>query len=58
MSGRQPPYINRLTEDKFARYFREVVWIYETLKTNKRTSFLNYYYVLYNVLHLMKATEL
>ena len=58
VSGRQPPYIKQLTEEKLTRYFRQIVWIYEPLKNNKRTSFLNYYYVLYKLLHLMKETEL
>ena len=58
VSGRQPPYIKRLVEDKLTRHFRQIVWIYEPLKSSKRTSFLNYYYVLYKLLHLMKETEL
>ena len=58
VSGRQPPYIPRLIEDKLIRYFKAVVRVYEAHKGSKRSSFMNHYYVLYKLLHLMKETEL
>jgi hypothetical protein len=57
-SNRQPPYIEKLVEDKLVRYFKAIVQVYEPLKGQKRNSFLNYYYVLYKLLHLMKEYEL
>ena len=57
-SNRQPPYIKKLVEDKLIRYFKAIVQVYEPLKGNKRNSFMNYYYVLYKLLHLMKEYEL
>jgi len=58
ISGRQPPYIKKLVEDKLIRFFKAVVQVYEPLKGSKRSSFMNYYYVLYKLLHLMKEYEL
>jgi len=58
VSGRQPPYIKKLTEDKLITYFKSIVQVYEPLKGTKRNSFMNYYYVLYKLLHLMKEYEL
>jgi hypothetical protein len=57
-SNRQPPYIKKLVEDKLIRYFKAIVQVYEPLKGEKRNSFMNYYYVLYKLLHLMKEYEL
>ena len=57
-SNRQPPYIKKLVEDKLIRYFKAIVQVYEPLKGDKRNSFMNYYYVLYKLLHLMKEYEL
>ena len=57
ISGRPAPYIKGLIEDKLIRYFKQVVMVYEPLKHNKRTSFLNYYYVLYKLLDLMKESD-
>jgi hypothetical protein len=56
--GRQPPYIKKLVEDKLIRFFREVVQVYEPLNGMKRFSFMTYYYVLYNLLHVMKECKL
>ena len=58
VSGRQPPYIKKLVEDKLLRYFKAIAQVYEPLKGLKRNSFMNYYYVLYKLLHLMKEYEL
>jgi hypothetical protein len=58
VSNRQPPYIKKLVEDKLVRYFKAVAQVYEPLKGDKRNSFMNYYYVLYKLLHLMKEQEL
>jgi hypothetical protein len=41
VSGRQPPYIRKLTEEKLIRYFKAVVQVYEPLKGDKRNSFMN-----------------
>ena len=57
-SNRQPPYIKKLVEDKLVRYVKAIVQVYEPLKGEKRNSFMNYYYVLYKLLHLMKEYEL
>ena len=57
-SNRQPPYIKKLVEDKLIRHFKAIAQVYEPLKGDKRNSFLNYYYVLYKLLHLMKEQEL
>ena len=40
------------------RYFKQIVSVYEPLKSLKRKRFLNYYYVLYKLLDLMKEHEL
>ena len=58
VSGSQPPYIRKLTEEKLIKYFKQIVSIYEPLKNQRRTSFLNYYYVLYKLLELMRENEL
>ena len=58
VSSNRPPYIKKLTEEKLIRHFKQIVSIYEPLKNSKRTSFLNYYYVLYKLLDLMKEHEL
>ena len=58
VSNKQPPYIKKLIEDKLIRYFKAIAQVYEPLKGDKRNSFLNYYYVLYKLLHLMKEFEL
>ena len=58
ISGRQPPYIKKLTEEKLIKYFRQIVSVYEPLKNQKRTSFLNYYCVLFKLLDLMKENEI
>jgi hypothetical protein len=58
VSNRQRPYIKKLVEDKLIRYFKAVAQVYEPLKGDKRNSFMNYYYVLYKLLHLMKEQEL
>jgi hypothetical protein len=58
VSGRQPPYIKKLVEDKLLRYFKAIAQVYEPLKGLKRNSFMNYYYVLYKLLHVMKEYEL
>ena len=58
VSYRQPPYIKKLVEDKLIRYFKAIAQVYEPLKGDKRNSFMNYYYVLYKLLHLMKENEL
>ena len=57
-SNRQPPYIKKLVEDKLIRHFKAIAQVYEPLKGDKRNSFMNYYYVLYKLLHLMKEFEL
>ena len=57
-SNRQPPYIKKLVEDESIRYFKAIAQVYEPLEGDKRNSFLNYYYVLYKLLHLMKEFEL
>ena len=57
-ANRQPPYIKKLVEDKLIRYFKAIAQVYEPLKGDKRNSFLNYYYVLDKLLHLMKESEL
>jgi hypothetical protein len=58
VSGSQPPYIKKLVEDKLLRYFRAIAQVYEPLKGSKRNSFLNYYYILYKLLDLMKEYHL
>ena len=58
VSFSRPPYIKKLTEEKLIRHFKQIVAVYEPLKNQRRTSFLNYYYVLYKLLDLMKETDL
>ena len=58
VSGRQPPHIKKLTEEKLMRYFKQIASVYEALQSLKRTSLFNYYCVLYKLLGLMKEHEL
>ena len=58
ISGRQPPYIRRMVEDKLVRYFKQVLRPYEEYKPKNRKNFLNYYYILYKLLEMMGETEL
>lgn len=57
--GKQPPYIPRLVEEKVVRMFKQVNRLYGTICiADCRTSFMNYYYVIYKLLELMGEWDL
>ena len=58
VTGREPPYIRRETEDKMVRMFKQIDRIYDAISHDGRKSFLNYYYIIFKLLELMKETDL
>ena len=58
ITGRQPPYIRRLVEDKLVRYFKQILQPYEEHKPKNRKNFMNYHYILYKLLEMMNEPEL
>lgn len=58
VTGKQPPYIKREIEDKIVRMFKMIDRVWCTIDTDKRRSFLNYYYIMYKLLEFMDQTEL
>jgi len=58
VSGQEPPYIRRETEDKMIRMFKQIDRIYGVVNDGQRKSFLNYYYIIFKLLEMMKETEL
>ncbi len=58
VSGREPPYIRREVEGKMVRMFKQIDRNYGTISHDTRKSFLNYYYIIFKLLELMKETEL
>lgn len=58
VTGEQPPYIPRLIEEKVIRTFKQIDRAYNNIYKDDRRSFLNYYYVLYKILELMKQDEI
>lgn len=57
LTGILPPYINKSIEDKLTLYFKDILYVYNSFKSN-RTNFLNYHYVIYKLLEMMKHDEL
>ena len=59
-SGQDPPYIRREVEDKVVRMFGQIERTFANTKKkeDKRRSFLNYYYVIFKCLELLKETEI
>ena len=58
VTGREPPYIRREIEDKMVRMFKQIDRIYDAISHDGRKSFLNYYYIIFKLLELMKETDL
>jgi hypothetical protein len=58
VSGREPPYIRREVEDKMIRMFKQIDRVYDKVEHDRRKSFLNYYYIIFKLLELMKESEL
>lgn len=58
LTGLQPPYIPKLIELKLIKYFKQVSRVYGLCKSQNRTNFLNYYYVLYKLLELLNYDDL
>ena len=58
VTGREPPYIRREIEDKIVRMFKQIDRIYDAVSHDGRKSFLNYYYIIFKLLELMKETDL
>jgi hypothetical protein len=56
--GQEPPYIRREVEDKMIRMFKQIDRIYGGIDKDNRKSFLNYYYIIFKLLQLMKQSEL
>jgi len=57
LSGTPLPYIRREVEDKMVRLFKQVERIFGTVRSRvgfARTSFLNYYYVIYKLLESLQ----
>jgi len=53
-----PPYVPREIEDKMVRMFARIVRAYPSVSTDKRRSFLSYYYIIFKLLELMGQKEL
>ena len=58
LTGQQPPYIKRETQDKMIRLFKQIVRAWDALVKDRSQNFLNYYFVVYKLLDLMDQTEL
>ena len=58
ITGEEPPYIQREIEDKMVRMFSRIMQAYPSVSTNKRRSFLSYYYIIFKLLELMGQKEL
>ena len=58
IAGQEPPYIPREIEDKMVRMFARITQAYPSVPTDKRRSFLSYYYIIFKLLELMGQKEL
>ena len=61
LTGTQLPYIKREIEDKMVRLFKQVERVFGLVRSRvpfARTSFLNYYYVLFKLLDSLHQPEL
>lgn len=58
LTGKQPPYIPKLTEQKLIMFFKQIVNVFDIHKPSTRINFFNYYYVLYKLLELMNHTDI
>ena len=58
IAGQDPPYIKREIEDKMLRMFARILQAYPSVSTEKRRSFLSYYYIIFKLLELMGQREL
>ena len=61
LTGTPLPYIKREMEDKMVRLFRQLDRVFGLVRSKvpfARTSFLNYYYVLFKLLDAMSQSEL
>ena len=61
LTGTPLPYIKREIEDKMVRLFKQVERIFAMTRSRvpfARTSFLNYYYVLFKLLDSLQQLEL
>ena len=61
LSGTPLPYIKREIEDKMIRIFKQLEWVFGLVRSRvpfARTSFLNYYYVLFKLLDYLQQPEL
>jgi hypothetical protein len=56
--GQEPPYIRREVEDQMVRMFKQIDTIYVTTSQDMCKSFLNYCYIIFKFLELMKVIEL
>jgi len=56
LTGQQPPYIKRVTQEKMIKMFKQIVIAWTSVCSEK--SFLNYYYVVYKLFELMGENEL
>lgn len=58
ITGQEPPFIPRESEDKMIRLFSRILVAYGNIENHKRRSFPNYYYIVYKLLELMGHTDL
>lgn len=58
ITGKQPPYIPREVEDKTIKMFKQIDRAYCSIYKDERKSFLNYNYILYKLLELMRQDEI
>ena len=58
LTGKQPPYIKKIDEERLMRFFRQSVCVFNESKPTMRKNFINYNYVLYKLLELIKQHEL
>ena len=60
MTGKDTPYIKKDTEEKMIKQFRQIEQAYCSVRPTgwfARRSFLNYYYVIYKLLELLKQDD-
>ena len=58
LTGKQPPYIKKCDEERLMRFFRQSVRVFNESKPLMRKNFINYNYVLYKLIELLKQREL
>ena len=58
VSGKQPPYIPRMVEGRIVRMFKAIDRVFPRVQKDGRKSFLNYYFILFKLLELLREFEI